>query len=64
MPYTDKERTILTSLIKQHGQDKGYEIFCKMRAQGDLGPDSKDRMERRATEAKATGKAHDWRSEL
>jgi hypothetical protein len=64
MPYTATEKTILKNLIKKHGDSKGYDIFNKMRAQGDLGEDSKNRMERRAAESKRTGKAHNWRSEL
>lgn len=52
MPYTDKEQTILNSLIKQHGGKKGHDIFNRMRAKGDLGPDSKERMERRAAESR------------
>ena len=64
MPYTATEKTILTSLIKKHGDKKGYEIFCKMRAKGDLGDDSKDRMQRRAAKSRETGESHDWRAEL
>jgi hypothetical protein len=59
VPYTDKEQTILTSLIKQHGQKKGHDIFNRMRAQGDLGPDSKERMERRAAESRRNGASNE-----
>ena len=59
MPYTGKQQTILTHLIKQYGDAKGHDIFNKMRAKGELGEDSKDRMMRRAAKARREGRSTD-----
>lgn len=59
MPYTRREEHTLKSLLEQYGSSKGHDVFNRTRAQGDLGQGSKDRMMRRAAEARKTGKTHE-----